>query len=133
MNQFLNLTTKQRKAYTEPLLKTIFNIFEAWGLSNSQQQSLLGLHNEGTFFNWKKRPASATLTNDLLERISYLLGIWRSLQMLIPEAKVSDTWIQSPNKNMAFNGQAPIERMLAGQVIDLAFVRQYLDAERGGW
>ena len=133
MTPFQELSSAKRKSYAGPLLETIFNIFEIWGLSNAQQQTLLGLHNEGTFFNWRKRPASATLTNDLLERISYLLGIWRSLQLLIPEAKLSDSWIQAPNSSMAFNGQSPLERMLGGQVLDLAHVRQYLDAERGGW
>ncbi len=132
MSHFANFTTERRKEAAGPLIKTILQIFERWKLNNSQQQALLGLHNEGTFYNWKKKPESATLTNDLLERTSYILGIWRSLQILIPEERISDTWITSPNSGSAFNGQSPLERMLAGHIIDLAHVRQYLDAERGG-
>lgn len=132
MSHFANFTTEKRKEAAGPLIKAVLQIFERWKLNNSQQQALLGLHNEGTFYNWKKKPESATLTNDLLERTSYILGIWRSLQILIPEERISDTWITSPNRSSAFNGQSPLERMLAGHIIDLAHVRQYLDAERGG-
>ncbi|MBB6520181.1 MbcA/ParS/Xre antitoxin family protein [Pseudoteredinibacter isoporae] len=132
MSQFANFTTEKRKEAAGPLIRTILQIFERWKLNNSQQQALLGLHNEGTFYNWKKKPESATLTNDLLERTSYILGIWRSLQILIPEERISDTWITSPNSSSAFNGQSPLQRMLAGHIVDLAHVRQYLDAERGG-
>ena len=32
-----------------------------------------------------------------------------------------------------FGGQTALQRMLAGDVTDLAAVRAYLDAERGGW
>lgn len=133
MSNVAEFTNEKRKSAAGPLIKAVLAIFEKWKLSNAQQQKLLGLHNEGTFYNWKKKPESATLTNDLLERTSYVLGIWRSLQILIPEQQISDSWIASPNNGVAFNGQSPLDRMLAGQIIDLAYVRQYLDAERGGW
>ena len=133
MSQYADFTKDKRKEAAGPLIKAVLQIFGRWKLSNAQQQTLLGLHNEGTFYNWKKSPDSATLTNDLLERTSYILGIWRSLQILIPEERISDSWITSANSSIAFNGQSPLERMLGGQVVDLAHVRQYLDSERGGW
>lgn len=133
MNNVAELTNEKRKEVAGPLIRTSLRIFEKWALNNAQQQTLLGLHNEGTFYNWKKKPESATMTNDLLERTSYILGIWKSLQILIPEKKISDSWISCKNHNTAFNGQSPLNRMLGGQIIDLAFVRQFLDAERGGW
>lgn len=133
MSNVANFTNEKRKAAAGPLIRAVLQIFERWKLSNTQQQALLGLHNEGTFYNWKKKPESATLTNDLLERTSYILGIWRSLQILIPEERISDTWITSPNSSIAFNGQSPLDRMLGGQIVDLAHVRRYLDSERGGW
>jgi len=40
-------------------------------------------------------------------------------------------WVS--RKNTDFNGQSPLERMLGGDMTDLAYVRQYLDALRGGW
>lgn len=133
MSKYRDFTADKRKDAAGPLIRTMFQIFERWRLNNAQQQTLLGLHNEGTFYNWKRKPESAQLTNDLLERTSYILGIWRSLQILIPEERISDSWITAPNSNASFNGQSPLERMLGGQIVDLAHVRQYLDSERGGW
>ena len=127
------ISAEKRTAVAGSLLSTIFNIFEAWDISKHEQQVLLGVSNEGTFYNWKKKPESATISNDLLERTSYILVIWKALQILIPENRISDSWVKSANNSPAFNGQSPLERMLGGHVVDLAYVRQYLDAERGGW
>ena len=68
---------------------------------------------------------------DTLERLSYLLGIYKSLQILLPETQAADAWIRQPNKAPLFGGRSALERMLSGQVADLYVVRQYLDAQRG--
>lgn len=115
------------------LLPAIFAIFSQWNLTGAQQMTLLGLSNEKTFYNWKNRPEKATLTRDLLERASYILGIYKSLQILLPEHALADQWLATPNDNPLFNGMAPLDRLLAGQVVDLAVVRNFLDAERSGW
>ena len=117
----------------EALLPTLFNIFEKWGLAAKQQMTLLGLSNEKTFYNWKNKPGTANLTKDLLERASYLLGIYKALQILLPDPTKADAWLSGPNDNRVFAGQSPLDRMLAGQVVDLAAVRNFLDAERSGW
>ena len=69
----------------------------------------------------------------MLERASYILGIYKSLQVLLPDQVLADQWLSSPNDNPLFNGTVPLNRLLAGQVVDLAVVRNFLDAERGGW
>ena len=61
------------------LLPALFNIFSQWRLTGAQQMTLLGLSNEKTLYNWKSRPEKAKLTRDLLERASYILGIYKSL------------------------------------------------------
>ena len=115
------------------LLPAIFNMFNQWRLTGAQQMTLLGLSNEKTLYNWKKQPEKAKLTRDLLERASYILGIYKSLQILLPDKGLADTWLSTPNDNPLFNGTAPLDRLLAGQVVDLASVRNFLDAQRGGW
>ena len=65
------------------------------------------------------------------ERISYLLGIYKALQMLFPEPAQADAWVKKPNQAPLFGGRSALERMLGGQVADLYVVRQYLDAQRG--
>lgn len=118
---------------TRSLLPAIFNIFSDWNLKGAQQMVLLGLSNEKTLYNWKNQPEKAKLTRDLLERASYILGIYKSLQILLPDRTLADQWLSTPNDNPLFNGTAPLDRLLAGQVVDLATVRNFLDAERGGW
>ena len=120
-------------AVSGALLPAIFTIFSQWGLSGAQQMNLLGLSNEKTLYNWKNHPEKAKLTRDLLERASYILGIYKSLQILLPDQLLADRWLSTPNDNPVFNGTAPLDRLLAGQVTDLALVRNFLDAERGGW
>jgi len=110
------------------LLPAIFNIFAQWGL-----MTLLGLSNEKTLYNWKNHPEKAKLTRDLLERASYILGIFKSLEILLPDSALANHWLTTPNDNPVFNGTAPLDRVLAGQVTDLALVRNFLDAERGAW
>ena len=114
------------------LLPAMFTIFGQWHLTGTQQMALLGLSNEKTLYNWKSRPEKAKLTRDLLERASYILGIYKSLQILLPDQALADQWLATPNDNPLFNGMAPLDRLLVGQVVDLAVVRNFLDAERGG-
>ena len=115
------------------LLPAIFTIFSHWRLTGAEQMSLLGLTNEKTLYNWKNNPKKAKLTPDLLERTSYILGIYKALQILLPDPVLADEWLRTPNDNPLFNGTAPKERLLAGQVLDLAAVRGFLDGQQGGW
>ena len=46
---------------------------------------------------------------------------------------LADQWLATPNDNPLFNGMAPLDRLLMGQAVDLATVRNFLDAERVGW
>ena len=112
-------------------LRTFFNIVRDWGLDADQAMRLLGLNSRSTYFKWKKDPASARLSPDTLERLSYIFGIYKDLQILLPKPESADGWIHRPNKAAPFGGQPALQRMLAGHVADLYVVRQYLDAQRG--
>jgi hypothetical protein len=113
-----------------PGLRAFANIAEAWGLSVVEQLQLLGIASRSTFFKWR-REVSPRLPRDTLERLSYLLGIYKSLQILLPDPKAADEWVRKPNDAPLFGGKSALERMLSGQVADLYVVREYLDAERG--
>jgi hypothetical protein len=121
-----------RKALSGPALRTFFRIAELWGLSADEQMTLLGVTSRSTFFKWK-RAQDVTLPKDTLERISYILGIYKALQILLPDERAADAWIRKPNTVPPFGGQSALSRMLSGHVSDLYVVRQYLDAQRGGW
>lgn len=115
-----------------PALRTVFRITERWGLSAEEQMTLLGFTAPSTYYKWRKDPPRK-LAPDLLERLSYLLGIYKALHILLPNRELADGWIRRPNANALFGGRTPLARMLSGRVADLFMVRRHLDAERGGW
>lgn len=121
-----------RKGLSGPALRTFFRIAEEWGLSVDDQMKLLGLTTRTTLYNWRK-DQDVPLSRDTLERISYILGIFKALQILLPDVKAADAWVRQPNTAPLFAGKSALDRMLSGQVADLYVVRQYLDAQRGGW
>ena len=125
-------TEFDRKGLSGPALRTFFRIAGLWSLSVEEQMTLLGLTARSTFFKWKK-DQNAVLPKDTLERISYVLGVYKALQILLPDEKAADEWVRRPNAAPPFGGRSALDRMLSGQVADLFVVREYLDAQRGGW
>ena len=113
-----------------PALRAFFRLAEHWNLRIADQRKLLGDPPESTYYKWKRQQDGA-LSRDTLERISYLLGIWKSLQILFPDPGQADAWLHKPNTAALFGGHSALERMLSGNVSDLYVVRQYLDAQRG--
>jgi Protein of unknown function (DUF2384) len=111
-------------------LRAFFRLVDLWGLTMEQARLLLGRPSRATLYNCKSGKAR-TVPHDTLRRISYLLGIYKALQILYRDPQLADSWIKRPNA--AFGGQSALERMLAGDVTDLAVVRAHLDAARGGW
>ena len=113
-----------------PALRTFFNIADAWQLSEAEQMSLLGLSSRSTLHSWKAGKVSR-LARDTLERISYILGIFKAINILLPRAERADAWLRAPNDAPLLGGGTALERMTRGNVSDLFLVRQYLDAQRG--
>jgi len=111
-------------------LRAFTRIAELWHLSIADQLALLGITSRSTYFKWRKEP-QPKLPRDTLERLSYLLGIYKALQLLIPDTHAADEWIRRPNDAPLFGGRSALDRMLSGNVADLFIVRQYLDAQRG--
>ena len=114
-------------------LRAFFSIARDWGLNTDAQMVLLGTPGRSTFFKWKSAPETADLKRDTLERLSYILGIYKALQILLPDTTAADAWVKKPNTAPLFGGQSALDRMLGGNVADLMVVRQYLDVQRGGW
>ena len=125
-------TEFDRKRLSGPALRTFFRIADLWSLSVEEQMTLLGLTARSTFFKWKKEQVTV-LPKDTLERISYILGVYKALQILLPDDRAADEWVRRPNAALPFGGRSALDRMLSGQVADIFVVRQYLDAQRGGW
>jgi hypothetical protein len=113
-------------------LRAFAHIAELWHLTIDEQLCLLGQPPRSTFFSWRKHPETARLPRDTLERLSNLLGIYKSLQILLPDTTAADAWVRQPNATAPFGGRSALQCMLAGNVSDLNAVRRYLDGVRGG-
>jgi uncharacterized protein (DUF2384 family) len=116
--------------HTAVALKVIFRIFAAWGLSGEEASALLDCPRT-TYFRWRRDPSRARLTRDQVYRLSYLFGIYRALQNLLPRSEAADHWVKGPNDAPLFGGRAPIDYMLSGNLTQLARVRDYLQASCG--
>jgi len=104
-------------------LRTFWRLTDAWGLETTEQTVLLGVG---------RTKVSGPLDRHVIERLSYLFGIYAALQLLLPLEAEADAWVRKPNTAPLFGGKSALDRMLGGQVADLYVVRQYLDAQRGG-
>ena len=113
-------------------LRAFARIADLWALSVDEQLCLLGQPSRSTFFAWRKHPERARLGRDTLERLSNLLGIYKSLQILLPDQAAADAWLRQPNLAPQFGGQSALQHMLAGNMSDIHGVRRYLDSVRGG-
>ena len=119
------------KRVASAALKSFFNLSKHWQLTAVEERTLLGSPPESTFFKWKSEKTCARLSRDVLERISYLLGIYKDLNILLPSTRAAEEWVRKPNKAPLFNGRSAMDRMMGGSLVDIADVRRYLDAQRG--
>lgn len=126
-------TSHPRRELAPAAVRAFARLAEIWRLSGAQQARLLGLEPTqlSTLYKWKSRPEAANLSHDALDRVSYLIGIYKSLHMLLPDDAAADGWIRRKNEAPIFGGRSALELMLGGSMHDLFLVHSYLDAERG--
>lgn len=118
-------------AAAQAALRTFWRVAEAWQLEATEQATLLGI-GRTTLYQWRRGLVGTGLDRHVLERLSYVFGIYSALQILLPVAAQADAWVRKPNAAPVFAGGSALARMLGGQVADLYVVRHYLDAQRGG-
>lgn len=111
-------------------LKFFFNLMEKWNCSVEEQMTLLGSIGRSTLYKYRQLP-EVRLPRDTMERVSYLMGIHKSLRILFGDKASTYEWIKKANSEAPFNGNSALQLMLAGGVVDLADVRRYLDGVRG--
>jgi uncharacterized protein (DUF2384 family) len=110
---------------------TALNIMDKWSCSEKEKMALLGV-GRSTLHKYQAAPASARLSPDLLERISYLLNIHAVLRILFENPENQYGFLRMPNKNRFFDGQAPMDILSSGLVSALYEVHRHLDAIRDG-
>ena len=114
-------------------LRTFFRIADAWQLQPAEQRAVLGNVAKQTLYNWRDHPEQARLNDDQLDRLSYVLGIYKALHIIFTRAEQADGWIRRPNDAPPFGGRPAAALVCSGKMEDLMRVRRYLDGARSPW
>jgi len=120
----------KRKAFSGPAIKAFVRMMDEWEIAVADRCAMLGDIPRTTYHKWARGDVSA-LSRDQLERIGIVLGVYKGLQLLFADAAGLRRWLKSKNRDYAFGGLSPVERMSQGGMTDLYAVRQYVDALRG--
>jgi hypothetical protein len=122
----------ERRRLTPAGLKAFFRIMDRWKVVDEEARMLLNDVSNGTYYQLKANPGSAKpLDKDRLTRISYLIGIYKALNILYSQ-RLADQWMRLPNSNPIFNGRTPLEYILRAGIPEMMTVRRLLDGRRGG-
>ncbi len=128
----VDLASKEEREKLSPsALKAFFNIMDRWQIRDEDARQLLGGVTNGPYYEMKKHPEGRVLDADRLLRISYLIGIFKALNIL-HSRELADEWVRLPNTNRIFRGTMPLTYMMKGGVPAMQMVRRLLDARRGG-
>jgi uncharacterized protein (DUF2384 family) len=122
-----NLETRER--LSQSAVDGLFAIADKWQLPLEKVGELLGGVPRSTLY--KMKTAAGTLKQDELTRISYLVGIYKALHILLPPDH-ADRWMSRPNDNFLFGGQPPVEYAVRNGIPGLLQIRSLLDLARGG-
>lgn len=120
----------ERARLSRGAVRGFFNIMMHWKVRDDVARQLLGGMSNGAFYALKK-DGERPLDEDKLHRISYLVGIFKALNIIYSQ-DLADQWMQLPNNNRIFNGITPISYLIRGGLPAFATVRKLLDARRGG-
>jgi uncharacterized protein (DUF2384 family) len=118
-----------RERLSKSAVDGFFAIVDNWQLSMERAGELLGGVPRSTVY--KLKAAAGPLSQDELTRISYIVGIYKALHILLPD-EPADQWMTRPNDNLLFSGQTPLEFVVRAGIPGLQQVRSLLDAARGG-
>ena len=119
-----------RRRLSGPGIRTFFNIASAWHLSGDEQRGLLGWPAASTFYKYRAGDIGV-LSFDTLTRLSLVLGIYKALHVLYPDAALADRWVRLPNAHPMFGGRPALALMTDGGIDGLYQVRRVLDGRRG--
>lgn len=111
-------------------LKGFFNICREWDCSQEEMMQMLGGISRSTLAKYQKLPY-IKLSRDTLERISYILGIYKSLRVMYPTAERANRRIRLATSEVPFSGTSALDFMARGSMKHLMQARRYFDAKRG--
>ncbi len=120
---------EERERLSQSAVDGFFAIIDKWRIPLERAGELLGGTPRSSVY--KLKTAAGTLRQDELTRISYIVGVYKALHILLPE-ELADPWVTRPNDNFLFGGRTPLDYMVRMGIPGLQQVRSLLDSARGG-
>lgn len=111
------------------LFRIFHRICDRWELTEEEQLGLLNMKNAILLNGFKS--GKMFPPEDIFRRIGYLLNIYKSLHILLPDAYSADTWIRRPNAGQIFNRKPAIKLMVSDES-GIKKVHDYLMCQRYG-
>jgi hypothetical protein len=121
----------ERKRLSGSSLIGFFKMMEIWKVRDEDARMLLGGISNGPFYEMKKNPKGKILDVDRMFRVSFLLGIFKAINILHGQ-ELADEWVRLPNRNAMFAGKTALQYMVDGGLPAMQNVRRLLDGRRGG-
>ena len=119
------------KAKGHLALKGFFGICREWGCTQEEMIQMLGGVSQSTLTKYQTLP-HVKLSRDTLERISHILGIYKSLRAMYPTAERANRRVRLETSEPPFLGASTLDLMARGSLKHLAETRRYFDAKRTG-
>lgn len=107
-------------------LRTFFNIARLWKLTPEQESTLLGLPNHEILTSQRDEAYLSQIDPQTIIRISYVLGIYKQLNILLPTPANADCWLNEPNSEALFNGNSALDFLLKDPNKHLPLLLAYL-------
>ncbi len=125
------MTVDDEKAKGHVALKGFVGICREWDCTKEEMMQLLGGVSRSTLVKYETLP-HVTLSQDTLERISYILGIYESLRVMYPTAERANRRVRLETSEPPFLGASALDFMVQGSMKHLMETRRYFDAKRAG-
>ncbi|MBL4790744.1 MAG: DUF2384 domain-containing protein [Kordiimonadaceae bacterium] len=124
-----------REAITFSAITAFVRLMGIYKIANKDAMALHGGMSQSKYTEIVKKVENkdksiTALSFDALTRISYMLGIVKSLRITYGK-DVADKWFTRPNRNRIFAQRRPLEYCLEHGINGLNTVRAFLDAQRG--
>ena len=131
MQSFVAQAPQPGRKHAGTGLKVVFNILDSWGCDPEQIQNILRI-SRPAYYKYRRDPERASLTQDQLERLSYLLNIHAALRIVFENPDNVRGFMAMKNENPFFNGKSPLELVAGGSFAALYETFKRVDALRGG-
>ncbi|GAB5349170.1 antitoxin Xre-like helix-turn-helix domain-containing protein [Alteriqipengyuania sp. 357] len=112
------------------IVKAVVRASAAWELTSAEAAALFDV-SPTTWSRMKADTYKGKLDRDKVTRASLIIGIFKGLRLLF-NGPLTYSWPTLANRGEGYNGQRPVDVMIAGGIPAMASVRQHIDALRGG-